>query len=141
MKHAVEKDFNEIKEAFARHRDIFPHIRTDYIMRKIKSGNVIFQYGTIIIYRVYKRKTILGEVSARKGDAIIHQILSTQGNGSIVVQEFFDFVKTSVYLTVRADNKKARDFYERHNMKAIGDINWADGKIEGKVYKIPFDKD
>ena len=43
MNIATLNDFDVIKSIFAPHqKTYFPHIRTDYIERKIKSGNVIY---------------------------------------------------------------------------------------------------
>ena len=52
MKHATVDDFEDIKNLFKKYKDIFPHVRMDRILRKIKKGQVIFEDGVIITYVV-----------------------------------------------------------------------------------------
>ena len=56
------KDFDTIWSEFKKNRDVFPHIRTDYLKRQIKNNNVIYQDGVILIIGKYKRKGTLGNV-------------------------------------------------------------------------------
>ena len=39
-----------------------------------------------------------------------------------------------MYLSVKADNSKACEFYNRIGMKDIGVHNWANDKVKGRVY-------
>jgi hypothetical protein len=36
--------------------------------------------------------------------------------------------------TLRRENKTACPFYERHEMKVVGTVNWAGGTIPGLVF-------
>lgn len=138
MNIATLNEFDVIKSIFAPHqKTYFPHIRSDYIRRKIESGNVIFEDGVVIIWGVYKRKQKIGNLQAEKGDAHIGQIVvQQQGNGSAtkVLNRFFAEMNMKVWLTVRAENIRARTFYEKNGMKNVGDISWSGGKIPGVIY-------
>jgi ribosomal protein S18 acetylase RimI-like enzyme len=138
MNIATLEDFDVIKSIFAPHqKTYFPHIRTDYIARKIESGNIIFEDGVVIVFGVYKRKQKIGNQQAEKGDAHIGQIVvQHQGNGnaSKVLNKFFTEMNTNVWLTVRSENTRARAFYEKNGMKNVGDINWSSGTIPGTIY-------
>ena len=50
--------------------------------------------------------------------------------------QFFDWCEKDVYLSVRTDNQKACEFYEKIGMKEIGEHDWAKGRVKGKVYVI-----
>lgn len=138
MNIATLSDLNTVKCIFAPHqKTYFPHIRADYIQRKIVSGNVVLEDGVVIIFGVYKRKQKIGTVEAQRGDAHIGQIVtSEQGNGQAknVVHRFFNEMNTKVWLTVRSENERARAFYVRNGMQEVGNISWSDGKIPGTVY-------
>jgi RimJ/RimL family protein N-acetyltransferase len=138
MNIATLDDFDVIKSTFTPHqKTYFPHIRTDYIERKIKSGNVIYENGVVIIFGVYKRKQKIGNQQAEKGDAHIGQIVVQQqgnGNATKILKKFFDEMNTKVWLTVRSENTRARAFYEKNGMKNVGDTSWSNGTIPGTIY-------
>jgi len=138
MNIATLADLNTVKSIFAPHqKTYFPHIRTDYIQRKIESGNVVLEDGVVIIFGVYKRKQKIGTVESERGDAHIGQIVtSQQGNGKAkdVLHKFFNEMNSKVWLTVRSENERARAFYVRNGMQEVGTTSWSDGKIPGTVY-------
>ena len=138
MHKAKIKDYDIIWSAFKKFRNIFPHIRTDYLKRQIKNNNVIFQDGVVIIFGKYKRRGKLGTSQYNKGDVIIHQILNIDignGNASKIFEKFLGRLKKCrLLLTVRSSNQRAREFYERQNMKVDGNIYWSNGTVQGKVY-------
>lgn len=144
MNIATMNDFDAIKTTFAPYqKTYFPHIRSDYIERKIKSENVIIEDSVVIIFGVYKRKQRIGNVEAQRGDAHIGQIVTSlcgKGNASAVLQKFFKEMNTNVWLTVRAENSRARAFYVKNDMKEVGEISWSDGKIPGVVYLYSTNK-
>ena len=138
---------DEIYKHFSKRKDWFPHIRKDYVQRNIKSGNVIYHNGIIIIYKVYKRKQRLGSArfkeggvpTAKKSDVILHQILNTSegsGSASKVLVEFFREMNSDVWLSVRADNERACSFYEKVGMKWVGVTSWKKGTMPGRIYFI-----
>lgn len=139
MNIAKLEDLSVIESIFAPYRkEYFPHIRQDYLKRKIETNNVILQDGVVIIFGVYKRKQKIGNVEAQKGDAHIGQIVTLEqgkGNAKAVLNQFFSEHKV-VWLTVRAANTRARAFYEKNGMKNVGDISWSGGSIPGVVYKF-----
>ena len=137
MYHAVESDFEKVKEIFYLHKKWFPHIRTDYMKRMIARENLIFDNDVVITYNFYKRKQRIGDVIAQQGDCILHQIAAKYHNGSAsqALQKFFEFVNPRrVYLSVRSDNEIAKKFYLKNNMKLVGSTSWAKGTLPGDVY-------
>ena len=139
MNLATTNDLSLIESIFAPYRkSYFPHVRQDYLKKKIATNNVILQDGVVIVFGVYKRKQKLGKVQAQKGDAHIGQIVTIEqgsGNATKVLNEFLSLHKV-VWLTVRAENPRARRFYEKNNMKQVSDISWSSGNILGIVYKF-----
>lgn len=137
MNHAKETDFEAVKEIFYQHKKWFPHIRTDYMKRMIAKNNLVYDNDVVITYNFYKRKQRIGDVIAQQGDCILHQIAAKNHNGSAsqALQNFFDFVKPRrVFLSVRSDNKIAKKFYLKNNMKLVGATSWARGTLPGDVY-------
>lgn len=135
MRHATLEDFEEIKGLFKKHKDIFPHVRFDRLWNKINKGQVIYEDGVLITYVIYKRKGYMGDFTILKGECVLNQIISTSGKGSEILKKFFDYVQTNVFLSVRDDNDKAIKFYEKNGMEEIGKISWANGKINGVIFK------
>ena len=136
MIHAKEQDFEKVKDIFYQHKELFPHIRTDYMRRMIKSGNLILDNDVIITYNYYKRKQRIGGVQAQQGDCILHQIAAKNRNGSAseVLQRFFKWTKRRVFLSVRSENVIAKRFYEKNGMKLVSHTSWLNGTIPGDVY-------
>ena len=137
MHHADLSDFEEVKNIFYQYRDIFPHIRTDYLTRQIEGGHCIFKDGVVITYNFYKRPQQIGTVLAAKFDCILHQIVKDTNkytSASSVLKEFFEYAKTDVWLSVRRDNVVAKKFYEKNGMKLVGECSWADETLPGDVY-------
>ena len=140
MIHAREKDFDAVKDIFKQHKQWFPHLRQDYIKRMIASGNLILENDVIITYNYYKRKQKIGDVTAQKGDCVLHQIAAKHRNGSAsqVLQNFFKWTNRRVFLSVRSENLWAKHFYEKNNMDLVGQISWSLGGVKnalpGDVY-------
>lgn len=137
---ATISDLSTIQSIFSLYKkSYFPHIRQDYLKRKLKNNNIILEDGVVIVFGVYKRKQKIGNVEAQKGDAHIGQILTNSqgsGNASKILSKFFYEMNSAVWLTVRAENDRARRFYEKNGMKKVGDISWSEGTIPGVVYKF-----
>ncbi len=68
-----------------------------------------------------KRKTVNQSVNSRHGYPA-KGLLAARSDGG------------DLYLSVRADNQVARDFYQRRGMRVIGTVAWANGSILGLVY-------
>jgi RimJ/RimL family protein N-acetyltransferase len=110
----------------------------DYLKRQIKSKNVIFENGVVLITGQYQRKVNLGNKTFDKGTFIIHQIVNDeQGNGCAnqVLNKFINSINNKIILTVRKSNIIARRFYERNYFKKVGKIFWLNNKIEGVIYE------
>ena len=139
MIHAKEHDFDVGKDIFYQHKQWFPHIRTDYMRREIAKGHLILDNDVVITYNYYKRKQKIGDVQAQQGDCVLHQIAAkNKGTASQVLQRFFKWTNRRVFLSVRSDNVIAKVFYERNNMRLIGQTSWTkDGvknALPGDVY-------
>ena len=134
MRLAIKSDFNDIKSLFYKHKEIFPHIRQDKLSHYIETGNCIYDNEVAITFNVYKRKVRIGNIVANKGDCILHQIVSKSGKASKTLQDFFKYINTKVYLTVRESNTKAIDFYLKNDMLKIGEIAWKNNTIPGKIF-------
>ena len=135
------KDFDNVKSFFKKYKSIFPHIRSDKLKRRILNEQVILEKGILITYQIYTKKVILGDTFANKSDAIIHQIVSKDlgnGNAKIVIDEFFKYVNTNVFLTVRKENLRANTFYKKVGMDCVGNISWSNNTILGNVYLKKF---
>ena len=73
---------------------------------------------------------------ALKNDCILHQIVKGKdGNARKTIEDFFAYVNTNVYLTVRKDNTIANKFYDKVGMKQVGTISWAKGTMPGLIWK------
>ena len=144
MIHAKENNFEEVKDIFYQHKELFPHVRTDYMRRMIESGHLILDNGVIITYNYYKRnyklvRSSLGEMSQKiimqPNDCILHQIAAKNRNGSAseALQRFFKWTKRRVFLSVRSDNVIAKKFYEKNGMKLVGQTSWTKDGVKGAL--------
>lgn len=137
MNLAKATDYDAIANAFKVNRKLFPHVRTDEINRMILSCKCAYDLGIIIMFNIYKRNNIIGDIQAPKGSCTIKHILNTQmgnGNAQLVLDKFLTFVNRDVYLSVRSDNLRAIRFYEKNNFLKVGSITWKKGTIPGYVY-------
>jgi hypothetical protein len=108
----------------------------------IDSKNIVWEDNVLITWNRYKRKQKIGNYQAQKGDCILHQIAARdQGNGS-AKKIFEKFIwegnkNSDVILSVRANNDRARKFYERYVFKVVSDISWGkSSQVKGKVYLL-----
>ena len=137
MHHLRSSDYR-IARSYLSDKKFFAHVRSDKIETALLHGNIILENSVLIHYNKYKKKTKLGNVFANKNEVILHQISNKNfgnGNAVSVINRFFDYVNTTVYLCVRNDNPRAIRFYEKVGMKCVGKIFWGkDKNIEGKVF-------
>lgn len=141
MKLAKFDDYAEIMTIFKPHiKTVFPYLRKDYMQRKIEKGEVIFDTGVVIVFGTYQRKQKIGTCQSQKGDVYISEIVSVgiPLRASLILAEFFNTMKRDVWLTVRSENTKARKFYEKNDMKNVGNIFWMNGTLPGIVYKREY---
>tara|TARA_B100000035_G_C21006270_1_gene557401 strand:- start:1254 stop:1694 length:441 start_codon:yes stop_codon:yes gene_type:complete len=146
MNYATINDFDEVWNIFQENKKWFPHVRTSHVRNRLNWGQVILQDGVVITQQEYKKNGKIGkdsDVSVKKGDYIIHQIINSNpknGNAKKVIEEYFDHVNQNVYLTVRSENIPANKFYEKVGMTKVGYINWSKGKMHGNVWLKRLDK-
>jgi len=129
MKLATMEDFDEVWSILMQYKNIFPHLRYDYMTRKVTSNETVFDQGVVITFTKYKKKTKLGNISAFGGDYIIHQIaVKNQGDGSAkkIILEFLNWIDSSkCWLAVRASNERAIQFYKKLGFKEMSNIIWS----------------
>ena len=141
MRYATINDFDEVWKIFKDNKKWFPHVRTFHVRNRLNWKQVILQDGVLITEQEYKRSGKIGRdtnVETKKGDRIIHQIINSKpnnGNARKVIEEYFKYVDTDVYLTVREENVPANKFYKKIGMEKVGYINWSKGKMKGNVWK------
>ena len=137
MNFATLEDFDDVWSIFKENKEWFPHIWNTKIKKRIEDNELIFENGVIITFSIYRRNTKIGTCAAKKGDCVLHQIVSSKRDGSAkrVILDFFDYVDTNVYLTVRQSNTRACLFYERVGLSQVGTISWSGGTIPGLVWK------
>ena len=83
MNLACSDDFERVKEIFYQHKEWFPHVRTDYMMRMIEDKQLILDNDVIITFHHTKSKQTVGNVIVPKYSTILHQIANgTQGKGN-----------------------------------------------------------
>ena len=147
MRHLTIDEFDEAWKVFHENKDWFPHVRKSHVRTRLERGQLILQDNVLITYHKNKNSRKIGrdtDVSVTSGSHIIHQIINItpgKGNAKKVINDFFDFVGTDVYLTVRAENIAANKFYEKVGMHKVGYINWSDGNMLGNVWKRVIDND
>ena len=107
------------------------------MMRMIDRKQLILEDGILITFHHAKRRQKIGDVQVEKGDTVLHQIASDSpgsGNAQSILNNFFEYCKKDVFLSVRADNLTANRFYVKMNMNLVGTTTWAKGTIPGNVY-------
>lgn len=67
MTHAKPKDLRAVLAAFQAHKDVFPHIRQDALLRRIDAGQCIYEDGVVITYQQYKKRTRVGNLDVPRG--------------------------------------------------------------------------
>ena len=143
MRHATQTDLPTVYKLFRERKNVFPHIRKDYLERMITADKCIYEEEAIIIYNIYKVATHIGfNTRTTSGDCNLKQIIGIQGGGktSKFLNQFFDYLNNlpnysgKLYLSVRSDNKRAKKFYERNGMHKIDNTDWSNGTILGDIY-------
>ena len=141
MRHLTPDDFDEAWKVYQDNKDWFPHVRKSHVRSRLENNQLILQDDVLITYHKSKSNRKIGQdtdVSITAGSHMIHQIINAtpgKGNAKKVINDFFDFVGTDVYLTVRSENIPANKFYEKVGMEEVGFINWSGGNMPGKDWK------
>jgi RimJ/RimL family protein N-acetyltransferase len=142
MKFATKEQTKEIYEIFRKRADIFPHIRFDYVTRAVNSGRCVYQDGIVIIFSIYKKRTRVGTCGIPRNNCMLHQIVNgSEGNGKAkeVLNQFLAYISSlnlpAVWLSVRADNKRATEFYERNGFLKVGTVEWMNGTLAGLIFR------
>lgn len=134
FKMATEKDLDFIFKRMTELKDIFSHIRKDYLQRMIDDDLVIFEKGVVIVFQKYVKAVRLGTVLAPKGSYMLHQLINTSPKSGYAHQVIEKFCHgRTVFLNVKADNYQAIKFYKRNRFRKVGDIAWKNNTIKGLV--------
>jgi hypothetical protein len=136
-------DMDELISIFKKYPTIFPKGYFAYLKgnlnKFITNNQLIYEQGVILTWNDYKRATTLSDnFATKKGDYIIHQIVSSEqgnGNASKVLTQFLNSIgaNKSVWLSVREDNVRAINFYKRHDFEVVGEKSWSSDKIKGYI--------
>ena len=145
LRYATIEEAKEVYSIVSQYKDIFPHVRYDYINRKINANRCILDSGVTMTFTIYRRAQQVGidnrrhRIRAEKGDIMIHQVASKNagdGNAKIVFEKFLkqDFKGRRIWLQVRQDNERAIKFYEKIGMQRAGTVFWMNGNLAGYTY-------
>ena len=137
MNIATIDDFDKVWGIFQDNKEWFPHVWNTKIKKRIANGEVVFENDVVITYSIYKRNNKIENLTALKNECILHQIVAKYRNGSArkTIEDFFKFVNTPVWLTVRSENITACNFYKKVGMREVGKTSWSNGNIQGLIYK------
>ena len=107
MNLATESNLKEVMRLFQQHKEFFPHIRQDYVKRKILANNLILEDNVVIAFSLYKKDVKLGNLSVPKGQIMLHQIAAgIQGDGSAsrVLNKFLQYAFAIFFVLGFDDN-------------------------------------
>lgn len=142
MRYAQLSELKTVYSLFATRRDIFPHVRQDALKRRIEARQCIFEDGVAITFQQYRKRTRVGDFDIPAKSIMLHQIINGgqfNGAGGKIFDRFFEEIVVpsggDLYLSVRAENKTACAFYERHGMEVVGKVAWSGGKLPGLIYR------
>ena len=142
-----EKDnydlITEIINIFKLYPDVFPggyyRFLRGRLGDKILKNELIYKDGVVLTWTKYKRKTkITPTISILKDEIKINQLVNkNQGNGLAknIFQDFLNKHKTTFYLDVKKDNRRAIDFYKKNNFVIVGEKTFGTSKIAGVIMK------
>ena len=141
MRLAQSDELKNIHALFTSRRNVFPHFRLGDLKRRIENKQCIFEEGVVITFQQYRKLTRVGNIKIPAKSVMLHEIVNRNqfsGAGGRVLDRFFDKVVVpsggDLYLTVRAENVVACEFFERHGMRIVGKVAWSGGTIRGFIY-------
>jgi hypothetical protein len=140
LHYATPDEAKAVYGHFAKFKELFPHVRSDYIGRMCETRQCIYDSGVVITFAQYKVRQTLGTIVIPARDFMLHQILNSgqfNGAGGRVFEQFVEEIVRpyAVYLSVRSANDVARRFYEKHGMSVVGSISWLNGTLPGVIYR------
>ena len=136
----------EIIDIFKLYPDVFPggyyRFLKGRLNDKILKNELIYKNGVVLTWTKYKRKTkISPTISILKDEIKINQLVNKdQGNGMArkIFKDFLNKHKTTFYLDVKKDNKRAIDFYKKNNFTRVGEKLFGITKIPGIIMRRTF---
>tara|TARA_R100000234_G_scaffold119863_1_gene104070 strand:- start:476 stop:898 length:423 start_codon:yes stop_codon:yes gene_type:complete len=138
---AREEDFQDILKLFRKHRTIFPHLRPKELEKSITKRQMIWKNEVSIQFKYYQKKTNKSGFICERSDINLMKMVSGKGFGDEVFKLWLDYlgygkINGRIVLTVRQDNQRAFDFYEKQNFKDVSNCKWKD--IDGYVMLMNF---
>ena len=133
------KRIKDIIDVFKLYPDIFPRGYFRFLPGTLEKHEEkkTLQYtnGVVLTWTVYQKTVKKGKAVIKPGDVKINQLVNkNQGNGK-AKKIFLDFLKKkgknkTVWLEVRANNKRAIRFYKKNGFKKVTDITFGE-KMKG----------
>ena len=133
----------EIIDIFKLYPNVFPggyyRFLRGRLGDKILKNELIYKDGVVLTWTKYKRKTkISPTISILKDEIKINQLVNkNQGNGMAkkIFKDFLNKHKTTFYLDVKKDNKRAIDFYKKNNFTRVGEKLFGISRIPGIIMR------
>jgi len=72
LNHAKPEQSPEVYRQFLKRKDVFPHVRKDYIERTVAAGRCVYESGAIVTYQQYRRAARVGSVTIPAGSVMLH---------------------------------------------------------------------
>jgi hypothetical protein len=133
-------DLKTIEAGFKLYKDIFHHIRHDYLIRQTTAGNVFVGFGCIAVIQQLRKGGMVGEYRYSRDEWHLHQFLNLDKANSINPYKFMkSWIKSRlgnsrVFCTNRVDNDTSNKWHEAFGFKHVAKIAWKQGTIPGRVY-------
>lgn len=154
----TDKGFEEVFQAIRTILRLYPKVfkntlhRIGSIKMAIQKGHVVFQDGVFITFQqnsVRHKVSHTADVYCKPLDVTIHQIgtdHSIKGATKKVLDKFVEWCKLkstpNIWLTVRQDNDRACNFYDRYGFIRESECYWnskEEGKVKGYIYKLKLE--
>jgi hypothetical protein len=117
---------------FQHYADLFPHIirHPKYIDEQVTEGNVIWEGGVVLIEHQVQRNYRLADQHITKGDIKLCQIaalIQGQPQTHILFQQWLQhWAARKIWLSVLANNDRAKHFYTKYGFKSVDTTAWGD---------------
>ena len=136
----------DVIKLFQENKNIFPHIRTDYLKRCIDSNRIITHYHDskligILIWFEYKKRSTM-----KLDQILVDAEFRGKGISNILFLKFEELARlhnaSKIILWVRAANDRAKAFYKKMGMHETDTCTWNEKGtlIDGVKFEKMSDK-